>query len=422
MRKMNYAADKIFKALALLLVAGLGSLAADDWPQWRGPNRDGISKETGLLKEWPANGPRLVWKAAGLGGGYSTVAVVGERIYTTGDRPDANYLVALNRADGKILWSAKLGGKAGAPGWGGFAGPRATPTVDGDLVFAVDQWGEMACFNAGDGKELWRKNFTTDFGGARPEWGFSESPLVDGDRVMVTPGGPKGAIVALDKKTGAMIWQSREFTDAAHYSSLILVNWGGVRQVIQLTADSVAGVAVADGKLLWRAVRKGRTAVIPTPIFDSGLVYVTSGYGVGCNLFKVTEAGGKFSVEQLYENKVMQNHHGGAIKIGDYVYGHSDGRGWTCQDFKTGEVKWQEKSKLGKGSLVFADGRFYLRQEDKQGTVALIEASPEGYKELGRFDQPDRSSKNSWPHPVVAGGRLYLRDQDILLCYDVKQP
>ncbi|HRT59288.1 MAG TPA: PQQ-like beta-propeller repeat protein [Candidatus Paceibacterota bacterium] len=422
MRKMNYAADKIFKALALLLVAGLGSLAADDWPQWRGPNRDGISKETGLLKEWPANGPRLVWKAAGLGGGYSTVAVVGERIYTTGDRADANYLVALNRADGKILWSAKLGGKAGAPGWGGFAGPRATPTVDGDLVFAVDQWGEMACFNAGDGKELWRKNFTTDFGGARPEWGFSESPLVDGDRVMVTPGGPKGAIVALDKKTGAMIWQSREFTDAAHYSSLILVNWGGVRQVIQLTADSVAGVAVADGKLLWRAVRKGRTAVIPTPIFDSGLVYVTSGYGVGCNLFKVTEAGGKFSVEQLYENKVMQNHHGGAIKIGDYVYGHSDGRGWTCQDFKTGEVKWQEKSKLGKGSLVFADGRFYLRQEDKQGTVALIEASPEGYKELGRFDQPDRSSKNSWPHPVVAGGRLYLRDQDILLCYDVKQP
>ena len=419
---MNYAADKIFKALALLLVAGLGSLAADDWPQWRGPNRDGISKETGLLKEWPANGPRLVWKAAGLGGGYSTVAVVGERIYTTGDRADANYLVALNRADGKILWSAKLGGKAGAPGWGGFAGPRATPTVDGDLVFAVDQWGEMACFNAGDGKELWRKNFTTDFGGARPEWGFSESPLVDGDRVMVTPGGPKGAIVALDKKTGAMIWQSREFTDAAHYSSLILVNWGGVRQVIQLTADSVAGVAVADGKLLWRAVRKGRTAVIPTPIFDSGLVYVTSGYGVGCNLFKVTEAGGKFSVEQLYENKVMQNHHGGAIKIGDYVYGHSDGRGWTCQDFKTGEVKWQEKSKLGKGSLVFADGRFYLRQEDKQGTVALIEASPEGYKELGRFDQPDRSSKNSWPHPVVAGGRLYLRDQDILLCYDVKQP
>jgi len=422
MRKMNYAADKIFKALALLLVAGLGSLAADDWPQWRGPNRDAISKESGLLKEWPASGPRLVWKAAGLGSGYSTVAVVGERIYTTGDRPDANYLVALNRADGKILWSAKLGGKAGAPGWGGFAGPRATPTVDGDLVFAVDQWGEMACFNAGDGKELWRKNFTTDFGGARPEWGFSESPLVDGDRVMVTPGGSRGAIVALDKKTGAMIWQSREFTDAAHYSSLILVNWGGVRQVIQLTADSVAGVAVADGKLLWRAVRKGRTAVIPTPIFDSGLVYVTSGYGVGCNLFKVTEAGGKFSVEQLYENKVMQNHHGGAIKIGDYVYGHSDGRGWTCQDFKTGEVKWQEKSKLGKGSLVFADGRFYLRQEDKQGTVALIEASPEGYKELGRFDQPDRSSKNSWPHPVVAGGRLYLRDQDILLCYDVKQP
>jgi outer membrane protein assembly factor BamB len=363
-----------------------------------------------------------VWKAKGLGSGYSSVAVVGERIYTTGDRADANYLVALNRADGKVIWSAKLGAKSGAPGWGGFAGPRATPTVDGNLIFALDQWGEIACFDTASGKEIWRKNFVTDFGGSRPEWGFSESPLVDGDRVLATPGGSKGAIVALDKKTGALVWQSREFTDAAHYSSLILVNWGGARQVIQLTADSVAGVAVADGKLLWRAIRKGRTAVIPTPIFDAGLVYVTSGYGVGCNLFKVAEAAGKFSVEQVYENKVLQNHHGGVIKVGDYVYGHSDGRGWICQDFKTGEAKWQEKSKLGKGSLVFADGRFYLRQEDKQGTVALIEASPEGYKELGRFDQPDRSNKNSWPHPVVAGGKLYLRDQDILLCYDVKQP
>lgn len=422
MGKMNCATNRIGMTLGLAFVVGLGPVAGNDWPQWRGPDRDGISKETGLLKQWPAEGPPLVWKATGLGSGYSSVAVVGERIYTTGDRADANYVVALNRADGKVIWSAKLGAKSGAPGWGGFAGPRATPTVDGNLVFAVDQWGEMACFDTAAGKEIWRKNFVTDFGGARPEWGFSESPLVEGDRVLVTPGGSKGAIVALDKKTGALVWQSREFTDAAHYSSLIVVNWGGARQVIQLTADSVAGVAVADGKLLWRAVRKGRTAVIPTPLFDAGLVYVTSGYGVGCNLFKVSAAAGKFSVAKVYENKVLQNHHGGVIKVGDYVYGHSDGRGWICQDFKTGEAKWQEKSKLGKGSIVFADGRFYLRQEDKQGTVALIEASPEGYKELGRFDQPDRSNKNSWPHPVVAGGKLYLRDQDILLCYDVKQP
>jgi outer membrane protein assembly factor BamB len=159
--------------------------------------------------------------------------------------------------------------------------------------------------------------------------------------------------------------------------------------------------------------------VVPTPIYADGFVYVTSGYGVGCNLFKINSRDGKFSVDQVYANKVMVNHHGGVIKVGDYVYGFSDSKGWTCQDFKTGDAKWQQRDKLGKGSLVYADGRFYLRSESGRGTVALIEASPQGYREHGRFDQPDRSSENSWPHPVVAGGKLYLRDQDVLLCYNV---
>jgi outer membrane protein assembly factor BamB len=236
----------------------------------------------------------------------------------------------------------------------------------------------------------------------------------------VTPGGSQGAVVALNKKTGDVLWQSKEFTDAAHYSSLVPVEIGGVRQYIALTPTSVAGVSAADGKLLWKAARKGQVAVIPTPIYSDGFVYVTSGYGAGCSLFKVSADGGKFSVEQVYSKKVMVNHHGGVVKVGEYIYGYSDGKGWTCQDFKTGDAKWQDKEKLGKGSILYADGRLYLRQEDKKGTVALIEASPEGYREHGRFDQPDRSNKNSWPHPVVAGGKLYLRDQDVLLCYDVK--
>ena len=176
----------------------------------------------------------------------------------------------------------------------------------------------------------------------------------------------------------------------------------------------------ADGKLLWRVARSGQTAVIPTPVVKGDLVYVSSGYGVGCSLFKVSAADGKFSAEQIYANKVMVNQHGGVLLLGDCLYGHSDSKGWTCQDFRTGVAKWQEKGKLGKGSLVYADHRLYLRQEDKQGTVVLLEATPEGYREQGRFDQPDRSGKNSWPHPVVAGGRLYLRDQDILLCYDIQ--
>ena len=285
------------KHIARVIAAGLvptllaaGSAAAGDWPQWRGPNRDGLCPETGLLKEWPPGGPPLLWKAAGLGSGFSGVALAGARLYTLGERPEGNHVLALNRADGKLLWSTRLG-KAGAPGWGGFAGPRATPTVDGNLVFALGQYGEVLCVNAADGKQLWSRHLVNDFGGSLPEWGFSESPLVDGEQVLFTPGGARGTLVALNKKTGAVIWQSKEWTDDAHYSSIILAEIGGVRQYVQLTDKSVAGVAPKDGKVLWRAIRKGATAVIPTPIHADDRVYVTSGYNIGCNLFKVVREG-----------------------------------------------------------------------------------------------------------------------------------
>jgi outer membrane protein assembly factor BamB len=409
----------VFLPALVFLLANFPAFGASDWPQFRGPNRDGLSAETGLLKQWPAAGPPLAWKATGLGHGYSTVSVLGDRVFTIGEKGESNFVIALNAADGKPAWTAKLG-KSGAPGWGGFEGPRATPTVDGDLLYALGQYGELACLETATGKERWRKNLTTDFGGSLPEWGFSESPLVDGEKVVVTPGGPKGALVALDKKTGAPIWQSHDFTDPAQYSSIIAAQIGGVRQYIQMTMANVVGIAASDGKLLWRAPRKGSTAVIPTPIFSDGFVYVSSSYGIGCNLFKITANAGKFSAAQVYANKVMANHHGGVIKVGNFLYGHSEGKGWTCQDFKTGEAKWQNKEKVGKGSLVYADGHLYLRQEDKPGTAALIEASPNGYKEHGRFNPPDASDKKTWPHPVVAGGKLYLRDQEVLLCYDVK--
>lgn len=404
-------------AILLLSLAGSSLAAPGDWPQFRGPNRDGASAETGLLQELPAGGPPLVWKATGLGIGYSTVSVVGDRVYTIGEDSEVSSVVALNAADGKKVWSARLG-KAGAPGMPAFEGPRATPTVDGSLLVAVGQWGELACLDTAQGKELWRKDYTKDLGGKRPQWGFSESPLIDGDKVVITPGGGEGSIVALNKQYGAILWRSAGFTDSPHYSSLIVAQIGGVRQYIQLTADSVVGVKASDGKVLWRAPRKGRTAVIPTPIYSDGYVYVTSGYGIGCNLFKISSAGGKFSAAEVYANKVMDDKHGGVIKVGDCVYGHADGKGWTCQDFKSGAPKWQHND-LGKGSLIYADHRFYLRAEDK-GTVVLIEASPAGFKEHGRFDQPDRSKKKAWPYPVIAHGRLYLRDMDTLLCYDVK--
>ncbi|HXG47674.1 MAG TPA: PQQ-binding-like beta-propeller repeat protein [Methylomirabilota bacterium] len=405
--------------LRLLIMAAstaAGPLFAADWPQWRGPDRTGIASETGLLKEWPTNGPPLVWKAIGLGAGYSSVAVVGSRIFTLGDGADAAEVIALSTDDGSLLWRKPLGRPGGG---GGYPGPRCTPTVDGDRVYALGQHGDLVCLRVADGREVWRKNLKSDFEGRVGGWGYSESPLVDGDAVICTPGSPKGTLLALNKRTGETLWRSRELTDSADYTSVIVAEIDGVRQYIPLTQASVAGVAAKDGRLLWRAERKGATAVIPTPIYHDHHVFVTSGYGVGCNLFKVSSTNGHFTVEQAYANRDMVNHHGGVVRIGDHLYGYCDRNGWSCLDFKTGRVLWSSK-KLGKGAVVAADGHLILRSEGSAGTVALIEATPEGYREKGRFAQPDRSGKNSWPHPVVSGGRLYLRDQDVLLCFNLK--
>jgi outer membrane protein assembly factor BamB len=395
-------------------------LNAADWPQWRGPNRDGKSADTGLLKQWPADGPKLAWKATGLGKGYSGVSLVGDRLFTMGDKEDAGYVVAMSEADGKVVWSAKVGqpGAPDAPGWS-YPGPRCTPTVNGDLVFAADGWGELVCVSVADGKEQWRKSYTRDFGGKPPTWGFSESPLVDGDQVVVTPGGKDGAMVALDKKTGRVLWQSKDFTDDAHYSSIIAAEIGGTRQYVQLTAASVVGISPKDGAVLWKASRRGNVAVIPTPIVAGNEVYVTSGYGAGCNLFKVASSGDKFSAEQAYANKVMVNHHGGVVKVGDFVYGYSESKGFTCQNFKTGEAAWVENEKIKKCCVSYADGALYCREEDS-GTMILLEASSTGYAEKGRFKQPDRAKEKAWPHPTIADGKLFLRDQDLLLCYSLK--
>jgi outer membrane protein assembly factor BamB len=409
--------------LLTLTLSRSASAAAPEWSQWRGANRDGKSAETGLLKEWPADGPRLIWKSTDLGNGYGSISASADKLFVTGDKDGDSHVIALAAADGKRLWQSKIG-KAGAPGWGGFSGPRDTPTVAGAFVIAVDQWGDLVCVDAATGKEQWRKNFEKDFDGKRPEWGFSESPLVDGNQVIVTPGGSAGAIVALNLKTGETLWRTKTFTDNAQYSSAMVAAIGGARQYIQLTMENLVGVAAEDGRVLWQAKRKGATAVIPDPIVDGNRVYVSSGYGTGCNLFKVSE-GSSFSAEQVYANKVMVNHHGGIVKVGDNLYGYSDGKGWTCQNFLTGEALWAEKEKLKKGSIAFADGMLYCREEAgnskaAKGTVALLEATPKGFQEKGRFDPPDRSDKNSWAHPVIAGGKLYLRDQEVLLCYDVK--
>jgi outer membrane protein assembly factor BamB len=409
-------ASIVKRALAVLTLLSIPA-SAQDYPTFRGANRDGHSPDTGLAKEWPSGGPPLAWKMNGIGGGYSGVVTFGDKLFVLGDKEGQCFLHCLNAADGKIAWSSKVGAEYTRHGNKDWNGNRATPTTDGKIVVALGAPGELVCFDLA-GKEKWRKNLPNDFGGKVGSWDYSESPLIDGDNVVCVPGGGKGAVVALKKDTGATVWQCSEFTDAAEYASLVAAEIGGVRQYVAFTMKSVAGVSAKDGKLLWRADFPGKTAVIPTPIVKDDIVFVAAGYGVGHAAFKITASGGKFSAEQIYNGKEMKNHHGGVILVGDHLYGLTDANQLLCMELKTGKVVWQDKC-VGKGSLAYADGLLVARSERK-GTTALVEATPAGYKEKGRFEQPDSSGKPTWPHPTISGGKLYLRDQDTLLCYAVK--
>ena len=401
-------------AAGLISVSVLTGVArADDWPQWRGPTRDGISKETGLLKQWPENGPPLAWKANGIGTGFSSLAIVGNRIYTLGDKSDGAYCFCLDADNkGKILWQVRIG-ESGERG--GYHGPRATPTIDANRLYALNQHGEVVCLNTADGKQVWRKSLSRDFSGQTPDWGYTQGPLIDGNKLLLTPGGKAGTVVALDKLSGNRLWQTAEFTDAAHYAPLVKTTIGGTPQYVQLTDKSVAGIAM-DGKLLWRADRRGQTAVIPTPVIKDNIIFVTSGYKVGANAFKVTGSGGRFKAEQIYAKNEFQVHHGGVVLLGDHVYAATDNAGLVCMEIASGEVAWQDRAP-GKGSIIYADGQLYIRNEG--GPIFLATATPRGYQLNGQFKQPDRSKQAAWPHPVIANKKLYIRDQDTLLCYDI---
>jgi outer membrane protein assembly factor BamB len=392
------------------------SASAEDWPQWRGPQRDGISRESGLLAQWPAGGPAVAWTASGLGAGYSSISVADGRIFTLGDLNDGNYVIALHESNGTLAWSTKIGEAGGHPK---YTGPRSTPTVDGDQVFVLNQHSDLVCLNKTTGDIVWSRNLEQDFGGKMMSgWRYSESPLVDGRQVVCTPGGNQGAMVAVDRNSGQLIWQTSEWTDPAGYSSIVVATIHGTRQYVQLTGRSVAGIEPETGEVLWMAPRMGKTAVVPTPVVDGDLVFVTSGYGVGCNAFRVKNQGDDWSAEEVYANTDIANHHGGVILLGHHVFGSTEGT-FRCANIETGDLDFKARS-VGKGAVVLADGHFYLRSE--QGPVALLEATTKGYLEVGRFDQPGRSDQRAWPHPVVANGKLYLRDQDILLCYDVTAP
>jgi outer membrane protein assembly factor BamB len=414
------------KSIVLLALGALcaATLHADnpafDWPQFRGPNRDDVSKETGLLKEWPPGGPKKLWSFDKAGLGYSGFSVAAGRLYTLGIRDGQQTLLCLDAATGKEGWATPFGpdAKGYNTGWG--EGPRSTPTVDGDHIYALGPTGDLVCAAARDGKITWQKNMK-DFGGKTFGWGYAESPLIDGPKLVCTPGGSQGTVAALDKKTGAVLWQSKELTDGAQYASLVPATINGTPQYVLLTMQSLAGIAAKDGKVLWRVDWPGATAVIPTPIIRGNQVFATSGYKVGCRAITIAPDG---TTNEIYRNNDLENHHGGVVLVGDYLYGHSTKAGWTCLDWKTGAVKWQEKAKLGKGCITSAGGMLYLLDE-KTGDCVLLEPNPNGWAEKGRFklepQSPNRNPKGGiWTHPVVSNGRLYLRDQELIHCYAVK--
>jgi outer membrane protein assembly factor BamB len=395
--------------LRLILLLALVALIANgaDWPQWRGPNRDGISNETGLLTHWPQGGPNAVWKTNGLGEGYSSLAIVGGRIYTQGQRGRQEFVTAYDVKTGKKLWETPTSGSYSNDRGDG---PRGTPTIDGDRLYAMTGDGVVVCLDTATGKAIWSENVAQKYGGRIPGWGFSESPLIDGKRLIVMPGGHGASLVSLDKTNGALQWKAGE--DPAGYSSAIVADVGGVRQVLALSGSSAFGVMEDNGELLWRYTKvSNRTANIATPIYHDGQVFVSTNYGTGCALLKL----GPKTMSEVYFSNEMKNHYSSSVLLGNTLYGYNDSI-LTAMNFSTGAVLWRNRA-VGKGSVVYADQHLYLLSEN--GVVGLAEATPEAYKEIARFEI-SKGSLPTWSPPVISDAKLYLRDQDNLTCYDIK--
>jgi outer membrane protein assembly factor BamB len=399
--------------LGLAIAAGSQSNTSFDWPQWRGPDRSGLSKETGLMKSWPASGPPRVWLVSNLGSGYGSVAVQGERIYVQGLRGRESTVSSLDRATGRVVWTKALG-----PGRGNDRGPgpRGTPTVDAERLYVLTENGDLACLKVEDGAVVWKRNVLTDFGGRNIPWLISESPLVDGNRVVVTPGGQGAGMVALDKMTGRTLWSSRELSDPAGYASVVAADVGGVRTLMTLTERAGVGVRASDGKLMWRYTRAANnTANAASPVFFDNKVFYTSNYGTGGALLGLTAAAGTVQAREIYFTREMQNHHGGVVLVNGYLYGFNNSI-LTCMDFATGAVRWRHRS-VGKGSLSYADGQLYILSENN--VVGLADAAPDAYREKGRFEIADQGLP-SWAHPVISNGRLYIRNQGTLGSYEIR--
>ncbi|HEX7999092.1 MAG TPA: PQQ-binding-like beta-propeller repeat protein [Pyrinomonadaceae bacterium] len=402
--------------------------STSDWPQWRGPARDGLSRERGLLKQWPKEGPKLLWQVNDIGDGYSTPVVVGTRIYLMSNRGmDNEFVQALSTQDGKPIWTTRVGNVGNPDMNPPYAKARSTPTVEGDFIYVLGSDGDLACLEAKSGKIRWQKNIRQEFGGKPGEWAYAESPLVDGDAVVVTPGGAEATMIALNKKTGALIWKSAvPGGDPAGYASAIVVQGGGRKQYVQLLSKGLIGVDAKTGQFLWRFKEAAKgPAQYFTPVGREGYVYCGA-LGVGGVLLRLKPDGGGVAAEQVYFTRGLPNGIGGAVLVGDYLYGGDmPGQKLVAVEFTTGKVKWTSES-FAWASVAYADGHLYLH--GLNGEFALVEATPEGYREKGRFTPPAQPKHKqvgqfpemSFTYPVIANGRLYIRDLGSLWAYDIK--
>jgi outer membrane protein assembly factor BamB len=416
-----------FSAMLVPRSANLAG-SASDWPQWRGPERNGISKETGLLKQWPAGGPKLLWQVNDLGDGFSTPAVVGNRIYLMSNRGLNNEFVqALSTQDGKPIWTTRVGNVGNPEQDPNYPKARSTPTVDGNFIYALGSDGDLVCLEAKGGQVRWQKSLRKDFDGKPHTWAYAESPLVDGDLLVVTPGGAQATMVALNKKTGALIWKSAiPGGDAAGYASAIVVQAAGRKQYVQFLNQGIVGVDAKTGQFLWRykEVVKGPAQVF-TPVVRGDYVYAGA-LSVGGGAVRLKPDGNGVAAEQVYFERGLPNGFGGAVLIGDYLYGFDPAeQKMVAVEFTTGKIKWNAES-LGRASVTYADGLIYVHAW--KGDVGLVEATPEGYREQGRFTPPNQPKSKQGPysdtaytHPVIANGRLYIRDAETLWAWDIKQ-
>lgn len=390
---------------------------AHDWPQWRGPARDGRSLDTGLLATWPEDGPSLFWKATDIGEGYSSPSIVNGRVYLQTTRGDDEFAISIDEQSGAQLWSVAIG-KVGANRGPQYPGTRSTPTFDDGRIYCLASAGELVCLDAASGDKRWQRHLKEDFDGQPGNWAYSESVLIDGNLLICTPGGDRATLVALDKSTGEVVWESHvPDAGSAEYASIEIAVAGGIRQYVQYVRKGLVGVAAETGQFLWRydkTVDPG--ANIMTPVIDNGRVF-SAGARTGGALLELVAEGDSAQAREVYFERKLSPSIGGAVLVDGYIYGTTR-QGMFCADFATGDIQWTERG-LGAASVCYADNRLYVRGHDS-GEVALVEPSPQGYRERGRLTPAERSEAKAWPHPVVANGRLYLRDQGALLCYDVR--